>query len=66
MKWRRIITRAGGRFLGVQDGTGRIPDHALFLDPKTGATLALPLDQITVRTVTARIEDSRRKFGRRV
>ena len=59
---RKTIAQGGGHFIGVQEGTPRILDHALFVDPRTGATLALPVNGVTSRAVAAQIKKSRRAF----
>ncbi len=62
---RERIARGGGCFVGVQKGSRSVPDQALFLDPKTGTTLALPVDQITARAVRSHIKKSRQTFAKR-
>ncbi len=59
----QVITEAGGEFKGIQPGIADIPDHALFNDPQTGTTLALPVDQVTSEAVKVRMEESRAKFA---
>ena len=60
---REIIAQGGGCFIGVQKGSGSVPDQALFVDAKVGTTLALPVDRITAGAVRSQIRKSRQAFA---
>jgi len=60
---RNIVETAGGKWRGVQKGFGEIGDSALFDDPQTGSTLAVPLDRLTEATVLEKMVESRKKFA---
>jgi hypothetical protein len=65
-KAKDAVEKGGGQWVGVQAGLPErgIPDHALFDSPKTGSTLALPMDKnLTADVVKAHIEKSDAEFG---
>ena len=59
-----MIKQAGAVPGGIQKGDAEldIPDLALFHDPETGSTLALPVDKVTPEAVTQAMEKSRQAF----
>ena len=60
-----VIKQAGAVPGGIQKGEAEldIPDLALFHDPETGSTLALPVDKVTPEAVTQAMEKSRAQFA---
>lgn len=58
-----MIDSAGANPVGLQPGHGRAPALALFTDPSTRTTLALPLSQVTTEGIRSRVEVSRKLFS---
>ena len=60
-----VIKQAGAVPGGIQKGDTEldIPDLALFHDPETGSTLALPVDKVTPEAITQAMEKSRAQFA---
>jgi hypothetical protein len=59
----KLVTRAGGQFVGIQESENGDHDLLLFNSLVTGSTLALRLaDDVTEDKVRQRIEDSNKTF----
>lgn len=59
-----IVRRSGGIYVGIEDLLpGQREPLVLFTSPQTYSTLALPLSQVTLENVAAKIEASNRVFG---
>ncbi len=64
----QMVEAAGSRWRGVQkgmEGMGeKFPDLALFDDPQTGSTLALPVREVTPQAIARKFQESRADFAR--
>lgn len=58
---KKVFDEAGVAFKGMQETGGK--PLALFDDPKTGSTLAIESDKISVKNINDIIKTSREKFG---
>ena len=59
---KQIVEEGGGIWVGVQDCSSFI-DLALFNSPKTGSTLALRVNDVTVKNVSEKIRKSDEVFA---
>ena len=59
-----LIKAAGATPAGIQKGDAslNLPDIAMFHDPKTNSTLAVPVDKLSRETIEKRLQDSRKDF----
>jgi len=61
---RRIMTKANALYVGLQEGT-LARWYVLFRDATLNAsTLALPVEQVTVEAVKAKLAESRERFAK--
>jgi hypothetical protein len=57
-----VLERMGMRYEGVQEDFEGHPDTATFTDPKTGSTLALPVNKITAPAIARKVREARAAF----
>ena len=57
-----LVTRAGGRFEGMQEGIGEHPGRAMITEPTSGSSFLLPLGEITTANIKKGLTEVKRRF----
>lgn len=52
---KQIVEHAGGKYVGIQDCCGEMDDLVLFNSVVTGSTLAVPLGELSLSSIQARL-----------
>lgn len=57
-----LVTSAGGRFEGMQEGIGEHPGGVMITEPTSGSSFLLPLGEITTANIKKGLAEVKRRF----